>query len=503
MKSRISIKILVFSIISLFIGVSIILPNYAVHSTRLADFQQANIGAQKIGEIISDGNYSHTVFVGVGTSQNCLPCDEWNKNIYDIYSSGKYDFEYVEMIEFDYEGKILNFKAHEWAEKYSIGIYPTSIIDGDYKRIIGNFPKQLPGALNASGERLVANITGNITILWLENGTIQVNISIKNNEASPYEGYVRVFISEIVSRYDTSGGSPYHFGFLDFAFDENISINTSSEFTDSIVWIGKEHIDGHGNDFGDITANNTQVTLVVYNSDGFVEETVVSRIANNPPNIPSEPHPANGESNVSIVTYLSWTCDDPDGDSLTYDVYFGNNSSPEKVSDNQTDTFYILDVLNYQTTYYWKIIAWDEFSTSTEGPLWQFTTTNQAELKVDIVKPAEKIFYLRNLHQFDIPFGTVIYGPINIEVNATSSSGIKKVELYINDVFEKEDITEPYSFRWAPLISSIYTIKVVATDNFDNQEYDEITILKWRAHPVLILTGILVFLKLRPRLLKI
>jgi len=32
--------------------------------------------------------------------------------------------------------------------------------------------------------------------------------------------------------------------------------------------------------------------------------------------------------------------------------------------------------MNYEETYYWKIIAWDSNSASTEGPVWNFTTEN-------------------------------------------------------------------------------------------------------------------------------
>lgn len=487
-------KLLVICTLLLFVGSSIIVQNFNGNTTHLSNFQQVGLSKEKFGELPNNQNYSHTVFLGVGTSQNCPPCDPWNQNIYSIYSSGKYDFEYVDMIEFDHTGKILILKAHEWALQHSIVAYPTSILDGNYKRVVGNFPELLPSALNESGNRTVTDVTGSINLSWLGNATILINISIINNEAFLYEGYIKAFISEILSRYTTFNGSAYHFGFLDFAFDENILIEPGMEYTDSIIWDGKEHMDENGDDFGDITANNTQVTLVVYNSEGYVDETVLGRIANNPPNEPSYPYPSDGSTNISIVNYLSWTCEDPDGDSLTYDLYFGNNSSPPQESVNLTNTTYDLDILDFNTTYYWRIVAWDEYGASTKGPIWKFTTSPQIDLAVNIIKPSEKSFYLRDSLIFSYPFGTIVYGPINIEVNASSASGVKKVELFINDEFKKEDTNEPYNFNWGPILSNKYTIKVIATDNLDNQVYDEITVLKWRAHPFLIIAGLLIVL---------
>ncbi|MFH1101207.1 MAG: FG-GAP-like repeat-containing protein [Methanobacteriota archaeon] len=99
---------------------------------------------------------------------------------------------------------------------------------------------------------------------------------------------------------------------------------------------------------------------------------------NSPPTPPSNPTPQNNSVGVSIDTDLSWSaCTDPDGDLVTYDVFFGTATSPPKVSANQTATSYNLPVLNYNTTYYWRIIAWDNHSASTPGPLWHFTTEKQ------------------------------------------------------------------------------------------------------------------------------
>jgi len=93
-----------------------------------------------------------------------------------------------------------------------------------------------------------------------------------------------------------------------------------------------------------------------------------------PPYTPSNPNPENGATDVSIYVNLSWTGGDPDGDNVTYDVYIGTTSTPPKVSDNQSVTYYNLGPLEFNITYYWQIVAWDEFGASTQGPIWNFTT---------------------------------------------------------------------------------------------------------------------------------
>jgi uncharacterized protein (TIGR02145 family) len=88
---------------------------------------------------------------------------------------------------------------------------------------------------------------------------------------------------------------------------------------------------------------------------------------NLPPAVPSDPQPANGAINQPLNTILGWTCSDPENDPLTYDIHF--------ISQGQTATTYDpAEPLEYNTQYFWKIVAHDNYGNTTEGPLWTFTT---------------------------------------------------------------------------------------------------------------------------------
>ena len=82
-----------------------------------------------------------------------------------------------------------------------------------------------------------------------------------------------------------------------------------------------------------------------------------------------------------METDLSWTGGDPDvGDTVTYDVYFGTSEAPplkESVGPypaDQTSISYTPGVLSYDTKYYWKIVARDNYGITKEGSVWNFTT---------------------------------------------------------------------------------------------------------------------------------
>ena len=121
--------------------------------------------------------------------------------------------------------------------------------------------------------------------------------------------------------------------------------------------------------------SNYIVELTVTDDDGKQDSWPWSfRIPNYAPYAPSAPSPEDGATGVDIDTTLSWSCSDPEYQQLTYDVYFDTNSPPSKVSSNQSDMIYDPGILDFETTYYWKIVAWDEYGLSTSGPVWNFTT---------------------------------------------------------------------------------------------------------------------------------
>jgi nitroreductase len=96
---------------------------------------------------------------------------------------------------------------------------------------------------------------------------------------------------------------------------------------------------------------------------------------NSPPNSPSNPSPEDEETNISTNVELSWTSSDPEGDIVTYDIYFGATSPPPRIVSNHPESTYNPGQLANLTTYYWQIIAFDEHGASTAGPIWSFITT--------------------------------------------------------------------------------------------------------------------------------
>ncbi len=98
---------------------------------------------------------------------------------------------------------------------------------------------------------------------------------------------------------------------------------------------------------------------------------------NTPPYKPSNPSPSDDSTNQEINIDLNWQGGDPDeGDAVEYDVYFGTNPNPSFL-EKTSNTKYNLGMLNYEETYYWKIVSRDNRGESTEGETWSFTTREE------------------------------------------------------------------------------------------------------------------------------
>jgi hypothetical protein len=276
--------------------------------------------------------------------------------------------------------------------------------DGGYEVRLGAYtsvPQQVnyyKGGISSSANRAVPDIDIDVSAGWLGNATMDIEVSVHNNDAGTYKGHIRAYVTEIVSSmgWEDSWGNPFNFAFLDYAFNEVLSINGGDTWQQSTTWNGNNHNDGHGHTFGGITPDNIMIIVAVFNitwHQGYadppngcpfdaywVDETAAARV-NQAPNQPGDPLPEDGAPHVDIDADLSWSGGDPNPeDTVTYDVYFGTDAPPPLVVSGQSDTTYDPGTMIFDTTYFWQIVAWDNHDVSTDGPTWSFRTDDNCPL---------------------------------------------------------------------------------------------------------------------------
>jgi len=155
----------------------------------------------------------------------------------------------------------------------------------------------------------------------------------------------------------------------------SVTANTTGQFSITGVNPGTYTLTASNSGY-----NNKSISVTVTAGNTAIANITLMPGApgNNAPNTPNSPSPYDASTGQSIATILSWVCTDPDaGDTLKYDVYFGTTNPPAAlVSSNQSAASFDRSGLVKSTTYYWKITARDKHGSTTDGPVWQFTTTS-------------------------------------------------------------------------------------------------------------------------------
>jgi len=77
----------------------------------------------------------------------------------------------------------------------------------------------------------------------------------------PYTGQLRVYVVEPISRWDNYDNEPYHFGFLDFAIDEKLSIDYLDSYSKEVTWSAQDA--GYDN----VQQNNIMIIAAIFNPE--------------------------------------------------------------------------------------------------------------------------------------------------------------------------------------------------------------------------------------------
>ncbi|MCD4737332.1 MAG: hypothetical protein K8R53_14910, partial [Bacteroidales bacterium] len=193
----------------------------------------------------------------------------------------------------------------------------------------------------------------------------------------------------------------------------------------------------------------------------------IKDVANVAPNAPFNPIPADGAQNIGIDTVLQWSCTDPDGDLLSYKIYFGLEANPPLFELYHTDTVFDPGILLYDTAYYWKIVVFDMHGDSTEGLVWNFSTKPEFECGDPLFDDRDGQYYNT------VEIGTQCWMAENLNVGIridgiNDQTNNQLVEKYCyNDI---EDSCDTYGglYQWNEMMQYVTTpgIKGICPDNW-------------------------------------
>jgi len=118
------------------------------------------------------------------------------------------------------------------------------------------------------------------------------------------------------------------------------------------------------------------VTLCILSALSCKKSGGDAKETNEPPTLPANPTPSDGDTGVSVSQLLRWTSTDPDpGDTLVYDVFLCSSNPPDSmIVSGWSHSNFSPGLLKVNTKYYWKVIAHDSHGNTTTGPVWNFKT---------------------------------------------------------------------------------------------------------------------------------
>jgi len=127
-------------------------------------------------------------------------------------------------------------------------------------------------------------LLGNSFLMTGVSSSVEKETKLDNNISStaldtyPYKGIVKVYIVEPESRWLNYDNEPYHYGFLDYAVNEEIELDYNEEHTINTIW------NPATSDFSDVNENNLMVIAAVF------DQNVVEKYAYPPFSNPFNAH---------------------------------------------------------------------------------------------------------------------------------------------------------------------------------------------------------------------
>jgi len=213
-------------------------------------------------------NFTHTVLAEECTATWCPSCPTAAKALYNVYSSGDYDFYYISLV------NDMNSIAQKRNKDYSFGLFkiygfPTVYFNGGNINIVGHeatveaTESEYRSLIEQEGQRTPKQaLTMDSSVIWEGNAKLTVTITITNKGNLPYFGKLRSYVTEIESRWKDYSGNPYHYAFLDYTVNKFILLMPGKEKTITGTFDDEAK---HGNQtYGDITSDNIMVISSVF-----------------------------------------------------------------------------------------------------------------------------------------------------------------------------------------------------------------------------------------------
>ncbi len=355
-----------------------------------------------------------------------------------------------------------------------------------------------------------------------EPATLTVSMPLVKSSNLVYEGLLKIYVVEPVSRWDDHDGKPYKFGFLDFAYDDSVELPYMEKKNISVIW------DASKAGYGDVSPGNLMAIAVLLNPvphDGFAnppfgnkfEAHYVDACAAAVPGGEGKNVRANATHTVfAEMGTATWCPYCPAMLEGLYGVYSSGKypfyfvSMVADKNDKAMERLEEYNIYGYPTAFFdggRKVLvggisqlsvyeraveymlnkdvhefnmsiscSWEDGKLRIDVELENVEDVDDTPPQITVEKPLENYLYIFDRQIMPLPFGkTVIIGKITMLVDAEDDSGISKVVFKILHETEYEDTDAPYEFEYKGKFGS-HDVEVMAYDIYGNENRVDFTI---------------------------
>ena len=126
----------------------------------------------------------HTIFIEEATATWCPYCPLMAEALNNVYESDDYPFYFVALVADENqiaEERVIN--------DYNLYGYPTAFFDGGYQVLVGGYDDEsyYRTRIERCGERDIYELNLSISVGWLGDGDLEIDIAITNLENNPPE----------------------------------------------------------------------------------------------------------------------------------------------------------------------------------------------------------------------------------------------------------------------------------------------------------------------------
>jgi len=219
--------------------------------------------------VLKGEDFTHSVLLELFVTTWCERCPTAEEASTELNLEYVDNFHYVSMVCDEVD------EADQRSEDYLVETYPTAVFDGGYEDdrdsendTSGEKDKErYENAIESCGNRDVSSTPVDLTVGVTDQGNGNVEVSYSATYTGNdqwFDCHIRVYVTERVSRWPNDEGDPIPYGFLGYAFDEDLRLINQFEQSDQTTY-----------DTDDGEFDNIVVIAAIFDKRTGVEQYVV------------------------------------------------------------------------------------------------------------------------------------------------------------------------------------------------------------------------------------